>query len=89
MKNEQQMNDAKHAVGRSGLSAGLAAFVTEQHINDLKRFAETCEDNEGYDVPKIRMIAMMKCGLVARTTRDIYMTTDFGEYILDEVANVI
>lgn len=76
------------AGAQSRLTAGLAAFVTEQHIKDLRRFAETCEDGEGYDVPKIRMISLMKCGLVARTTRDIYMTTDFGEYILDEAANI-
>ena len=85
---EQAESENKPAGAPSELNDGLAAFVTKQHIKDLQRFAETCEDGEGYDVPKMRMISLMKCGLVARTTRDVYMTTDFGEYILEVVANV-
>ena len=55
---------------------------TETAITALKRFEETCTDNEGYDVPKDTMRNLAAIGLIYRTYGDMYCITDFGQHIL-------
>jgi len=49
----------------------------------LRRFCETCEDGEGYDVPKLMMNRLACIGLVRRVTRNIFQITDFGQSVID------
>lgn len=49
----------------------------------LRRFCETCEDGEGYDVPKMMMNRLACIGLVRRVTRNIFQITDFGQSVID------
>ena len=71
---------------RKALDAELAQSVepwpTQAAIDVLRRFEETCLDNEGYDVPKNTMYVLQAIGLVYRTYRDTYVITDFGERVL-------
>ena len=55
---------------------------TEAAITALKRFEETCTDNEGYDVPKDTMRNLQAIGLIYRTYGDMYCITDYGQHIL-------
>ena len=57
-------------------------YPTEYAIAALKRFEETCADNEGYDVPKDTMRNLQAIGLIYRTYGDMYCITDFGQSIL-------
>lgn len=56
--------------------------VSAEHLAHLLRFAETCEDGEGYDVPKAAMKELAAVGLVRRTSGSIYTTTQFGDEAL-------
>jgi|LakMenEpi03Aug12_release.lakeMendotaPanAssembly.Ray.scaffolds.fasta_scaffold16674_4 hypothetical protein len=55
---------------------------TDAAITALKRFEETCADNEGYDVPKDTMRNLQAIGLIYRTHGRRYCITDFGNHIL-------
>lgn len=55
---------------------------TDAAITALKRFEETCADNEGYDVPKDTMRNLQVIGLIYRTHGRRYCITDFGNHIL-------
>jgi hypothetical protein len=55
---------------------------TDAAITALKRFEETCVDNEGYDVPKDTMRNLQAIGLIYRTHGRRYCITDFGNHIL-------
>lgn len=57
-------------------------FITDEYIKDLVRFNETTEDDNSYDLPKIKILALRKAGLVAHTSAGVYMLTDFGVAIL-------
>ena len=48
----------------------------------LLRFAETCEDGEGYDVPKPMMSKLAKIGLLQHVGGGIYTTTEMGDEAL-------
>jgi hypothetical protein len=69
MTNEQQPN--------------AKPLYTDDDIKALRRFAETCEDGEGYDLPKVTMVRLARIGLVRRCTGNIYEVTDFGSSILE------
>ena len=60
----------------------VAWHPTEAAITALKRFEETCTDNEGYDVPKDTMRNLQAIGLIYRTYGDMYCITDYGHHIL-------
>ena len=55
---------------------------TESAMDALRRFEETCTDNEGYDVPKDTMRNLQAIGLIYRTYGDMYCITDFGHHML-------
>lgn len=57
------------------------AGITVQHLIDLNRFCECCEDGEGYDVPKERMRELKRVGLVAGGRFGYYTTTVEGDRI--------
>ena len=55
--------------------------VTAQNIIDLNRFCETCDDGEGYDVPKERMKSLKAVGLVDGGHAGWYALTTIGVFI--------
>lgn len=55
---------------------------TNAAMDALRRFEETCADNEGYDVPKDTMRNLQAIGLIYRTYGDMYCITDFGNHML-------
>ncbi len=56
--------------------------LTVEERGALERFNETCEDGEGYDVPKQMMKRLAEIGVVNHTSRGIYFITEFGRAIL-------
>ena len=52
--------------------------ITAQHAEDLLRFFDTCEDDQGYDVPKPRMKSLARVGLIRSTGFSRYEITDLG-----------
>lgn len=50
----------------------------------LMRFSETCEDGQGYDVPKPMMRALAAIGVVQHTSAGIYAITVFGEAVVEK-----
>lgn len=61
----------------------MQKLMDNDHMEALRRFAETCEDGEGYDVSKSMMKDLAKIGAVSHIVRDIYEITRFGEFLLD------
>lgn len=57
--------------------------ITESELNDLHRFSDTCEDSEGYDIPKPRMQRLAAIGLIRRTHANCYEITDFGQIVME------
>lgn len=55
--------------------------ITAQHISDLNRFCECCEDGEGHDVPKDRMRDLLLAGLVEGGRFGWHKVTDAGQRI--------
>ncbi len=58
-------------------------FVNQEEAAALNRFAETCEDSEGYDVPKPMMQRLACIGAIRRVTGNIYQFTDFGMWLME------
>ena len=52
--------------------------ITAHHTEDLLRFFDTCEDDQGYDVPKPRMKSLARVGLIRSTGFSRYEITDLG-----------
>lgn len=59
-------------------------FLQPDDLNNLKRFNETCEDSQPYDVPKEKMHRLAKLGVVRRHSRSYYSITSFGMYVLNQ-----
>jgi len=59
------------------------ALLTTPELAALTRFCETCEDGEGYDVPKTMMQRLAQIGVVRHLSRGIYNITEFGETVVD------
>jgi hypothetical protein len=57
--------------------------LTAEEMAALMRFFETCEDGEGYDVPKPMMKRLAAIGVVNHTSGGIYNITEFGQAIID------
>lgn len=47
------------------------AFLQLDDLNKLKRFNETCEDSQPYDVPKEKMQRLAELGLFVVTVKAI------------------
>jgi hypothetical protein len=61
------------------------AFLTTPEMAAFNRFLETCEDGEGYDVPKSMMQRLAQIGVVRHLSRGIYSITEFGQSVIDPV----
>lgn len=53
----------------------LMGSMTPTEKRDCIRFMETCDDNEGYDVPKRRMERLAELGLVVAHPRGVFETS--------------
>ncbi len=65
---------------------GALALLNADELAALRRFDETCQDGEGYDVSKAMMQRLAAIGVVRRTSGSYYETTDFGMRVLDQPA---
>ena len=68
------------------MTTGLAKAqpaLSDDELKALLRFNETCEDGEGYDVPKAMMQRLAVVGVVRRVTGNIYEATDFGRHVIE------
>ncbi|POA45579.1 hypothetical protein C1893_23270 [Pseudomonas sp. MPR-ANC1] len=63
----------------------LPLALTEQQRTDVLRFHETCEDDQGYDVPKARMKSLARVGLVRSLGFGRYEMTDVGLALVEAV----
>jgi len=57
--------------------------LTNDERKALERFTETCDDGEGYDVPKQMMQRLAQIGVVHHTSGGIYSTTEFGRWVIE------
>ena len=57
--------------------------LTNDERKALERFTETCDDGEGYDVPKQMMQRLAQIGVVHHTSGGVYSTTEFGRWVID------
>lgn len=71
-----------------GRGGRLAELLDANELAALRRFNETCEDGEGYDVPKEMMQRLAGIGAVRRTSGSYYEITDFGMHVLEQPAPV-
>lgn len=58
-------------------------ILTEQQERDIQRFYDTCEDGQGYDVPKDRMKSLARLGLIRTTGFSRYEITDAGDAVIE------
>ena len=58
------------------------AWMSEDERESFERFNETCEDGEGYDVPKTMMRRLAEIGVIHHTSRGIYGITKFGRLLV-------
>lgn len=58
-------------------------ILTEEQERDIQRFYDTCEDGQGYDVPKDRMKSLARIGLVRTTGFSRYEITDAGDAVIE------
>lgn len=63
----------------------VSVSLTEQQTKDLKRFFETTEDNQGYDVPADRMKSLSRAGLVRSLGFSRYEFTDVGNQVVERL----
>ncbi len=61
----------------------VAMVLTEQQARDILRFCDTCEDGQGYDVPKDRMKSLARLGLIRTTGFSRYEITDAGDAVIE------
>lgn len=57
--------------------------ISEQQERDILRFLDTCEDDQGYDVPKYRMKSLARLGLIRPTGFSRYEITDVGDAVIE------
>ena len=60
------------------------AWLTDDERKAFERFNETCEDGEGYDVPKTMMKRLAEIGVIHHTSRGIYGITKFGRSLVGD-----
>nr|ELR5173115.1 hypothetical protein [Providencia rettgeri]ELR5195412.1 hypothetical protein [Providencia rettgeri] len=66
------------------MDKSIINFLQEDDLNNLKRFNETCEDSQDYDVPKDKMQRLAELGVVRRHSKSYYSITSFGMYALNQ-----
>ena len=57
--------------------------ITAQQERDILRCRDTCEDGQGYDVPKDRMNSLARLGLIRPTGFSRYEITDVGDAAIE------
>lgn len=62
-----------------------APVLSADEFKALARFCDTCEDGEGYDVPKKMMKQLARIGVVNHVNSGVYELTEFGQYVIDTV----
>lgn len=67
----------------AGEPARLPVAILDEEMAALRRFYETSEDGEDYDVPKGMMQRLALIGLVRRTSGSRYELTDFGSSVIN------
>lgn len=78
------------ALARRSLTSGaLAELLNAEELAALRRFNETCEDGEGYDVPKEMMKRLAEIGVIYRRSGAYYQFTEFGMLILGAPAHIV
>jgi hypothetical protein len=60
-----------------------AAWLLPNDMEALKRFYETSEDSQPYDVPKDRMLRLAEIGVLQKHGGSRYSLTAFGQHVLD------
>lgn len=65
-------------MGNNEQMVSVPLRLNEQQARDVQRFYDTCEDGQGYDVPKDRMKALARIGLVRSLGFGRYELTDVG-----------
>ncbi|WP_371763345.1 hypothetical protein [Massilia sp.] len=83
--NEKTQAAANAWQARAALAqqAGAPALLNADELAALRRFNETCEDGEGYDVPKPMMRRLSEIGVVQRLSGAYYHVTEFGMRVLE------
>lgn len=62
-------------------------FINAEECAALNRFRETCEDGEGYDVPKEMMRRLAVIGAIRRVSGAFYEFTEFGNWLMEATAS--
>lgn len=57
--------------------------LTPDEMVALLRFCETCDDGQGYDVPKPMMKRLARVGVVNHSSGGFYEITEFGDAVID------
>lgn len=63
----------------------LTVSLTDLQAKDLKRFHETTEDGQSYDVPADRMKSLAQAGLIRSTGFSRYTFTDIGDSVVEQL----
>jgi len=63
----------------------LTIKVTKEQEEDILRFFDTCEDNQGYDVPKLRMKSLARLGVIRSTGFSRYEITAAGDSLIEKL----
>lgn len=58
--------------------------LSAEEMTALLRFCETCEDGQGYDIPKPMMNALAAIGVLQHMSAGIYAITVFGEAVVEK-----
>ncbi|WP_368570643.1 hypothetical protein [Acinetobacter baumannii] len=66
------------------MDKSIINFLQKDDLNNLKRFNETCEDDQDYDIPKEKMRRLAELGVVRRHSKSYYSITRFGMYVLNQ-----
>ena len=77
---EQTITTIKEALAKPNQEP--VAWMSEDEREAFERFNETCEDGEGYDVPKTMMRRLAEIGVIHHTSRGIYGITKFGRLLV-------
>jgi hypothetical protein len=74
----------QHYIDSVALAQPVSGWrITEAALAALRRFDETCEDDQSYDVPKDTMKQLARIGVVYSAGFGRYGVTDFGRSVLD------
>jgi hypothetical protein len=73
--------------GVTHMNGAVAPVLTDEEKRAALRFCETCEDSEGYDVPKPMMKRLAELGLVVHKGGGWYEGTPALEQLQTELGS--